>query len=360
VIPAPVPVQSTRLQPAAPKGDDGSNTRPPVPTGVAEYFLPNNLTLSRALQATGRPYPKEAFSQGLLYRPLLIAQASIRFFNRKYGLDFENHKTALAPNPDRRGALRWESYLSAAVDVRGLDEQPAPGARFATLEAPLNDAKVLALLQRDFVDWVYRNGTIAVRANETLKVYAGPEVSSADFRSMCSEAARAGFEAESRKAAGAFDRKLDTLVARAERIERALAKNETELSERKMEEWGTHAENVFSFLTGKRSTRRISSSLTKRRLTAQAKADVEEGEETLVDLKKEIAALEKEKDAAIEEIRQRWGELVNRAGELSVAPRKTDILVDAFGVAWMPYHVVRIAAAGGEETLELPGYAPGE
>jgi hypothetical protein len=39
--------------------------------------------------------------------------------------------------------------------------------------------------------------------------------------------------------------------------------------------------------------------------------------------------------------------------EITVTPLKKDVLLDLFGVAWAPYHVVKI----GQEVLELAGYS---
>jgi hypothetical protein len=119
-----------------------------------------------------------------------------------------------------------------------------------------------------------------------------------------------------------------------------------------MEEMGTHAENVLGLFGGSRSTRRLSSSLTKRRMTEQAKAEVEESLDAIDLYKKEIQALERERQAIIEEINSRWGDMVNDTSEVTVAPKKTDIFVELFGVAWMPYYLVE--SGGG--AVELPAF----
>lgn len=208
-------------------------------------------------------------------------------------------------------------------------------------------------LESDFQDWIYRSCQINVRANDELKIYAGPDISAAEFRTMCAEAARDGRDDEIKKLADKYDKKIATIQERMAREERELAEDETELSQRKMEELGTHAENIFGLFTGRsRGTRRISSSLSKRRMTEQAKADVEESLDAITDFKKQIAALEKEKQNELEAVNDRWGELANQAEDIPVTPYKKDILVDLFGVAWMPYHVVQV----GDQTIELPGY----
>ena len=167
-------VATTAAQPARQSlSEAGSVTRPSVPAGSGEHFLPNNLSFTEAFNAVGRPYPQEAQSLGLLYRPVLLAQTDIRFLDRRYDLDYELRLTALVADADRRGAVRWENYPAQAVAPESLDDSPDPRARYAPLEAPLSDAKILSALQMDFLDWAYRSAQVMGRANEKLKVYAG-------------------------------------------------------------------------------------------------------------------------------------------------------------------------------------------
>jgi len=195
-----------------------------------------------------------------------------------------------------------------------------------------------------------------VRANETLKVYGGPEVNQAEFRTLCSNAARAGREAEADKVEAVFVKKLAALQDRLARETRELGQDEAEHSQRKIEEMGRAAETLLGLFGGRKSSRRISSSLSKRRMTEQARADVKESQEAIADLKKQIAAVEQEKAQTLEEVNDRWGEIANQVDQIELAPLKKDVLIDLFGVAWVPYYVLET----GSEIKELPAYqSPG-
>jgi hypothetical protein len=261
--------------------------------------------------------------------------------------------TVLVNEPDRRGRVRWEDHPAASIDPASLEKQPAPQARFVSLEAPFTDAKIVNEMGKDFLDWAYRSSQATVRANETLKVYAGPEISSAEFHKMCSEAAREGRDAELKKVGDSYDTKLDRLRERLAREQRELSQDQEELGSRKLEELGTHAENVLNLFSGRKSSRRLSSSLSKRRMTQQAKADVEESEDAIKDFQKQVADMEAEKAKALEDVQKRWGEAANDITEIPVQPYKKDVYIDLFGVAWMPFHLVQV----GEEIVELPGYS---
>lgn len=341
------PAKAQRPAPAA------SATRPTVPSSLAEYFLPNNLSLAQAFKSAGKSYPAEAHAQrGILYKPALLAQASIRFINRKYDLDYELRRAALVEAPDRRGLIRWENYLVSTFDPRQMDDHPIPQTSFASLEMPLTDAKALAALKKDFLDWASRTSQVVVRANEALKIYVGPEVSPAEFSKRCTEAARKGREAEIKKVSTPLDNKLKALQDKLTREERELAQDQAELSQRKTEQLGTDIENVLGLFGGRKSSRRLTTSLSKRRMTEQAKAEVEESVQTIADYKKQIAELEREKAQAIEEINRRWSDIANQTSEIPITPLKKDVLLDLFGVAWFPYYQVEV----GQEVIELSGF----
>ncbi len=329
-----------------------SSTRPSIPAGIDEYFLPNNLTFTQAFKAAGREFPVEAFSQGLVYRPVILCQASARLYNLKYKLDIDMYKTALVENPDRRGVVRWDNYLSAKIEPTALDQAPDPQARFASPEAPMNDVRIMSSLQKDFMEWAYRSTQVTVRGNEALKVYAGPEAGEGEFRSMCSEAAREAREAELNKASTSYDTKLRSLQDKLDREQRELKQDQSELSSRKLEEGANMAETVAG-LFGLGRKRKLSSSLTRRRMTSQAKSDVEESEAVIKDLQEQIQEIEKEKEAALQAVNARWAEVANQVTEIPVTPQKKDVLLDFFGVAWMPYHLVK----SGEQLFELRGYS---
>jgi len=352
----PIPTTPQATTAAAPDSGEnylksvGSATRPSPPSSITEYILPNDQTFTQALKASGRTASEPAASLGLVYRPILLGQAYVRFVKPKYDLDMEKTYSIIVTDPDRRGHIRWEKHPAPPVDIDNLDQMPDPQARFASLEAPLSEATLMRNMKKEFHAWAYRESEVTVRANETLKVYAGPDISTAEFREMCSEAARDKRDAEIDKVSKSFETKLKRLEDKMEREERELAQDEAELSQRKLEELGTHAEVVFALFSKRK--RSISSSLSKRRMTAQAKADVEESEEAIDEMEEDIDEMEKDMKEALDDINERWGEIANTIDEISVTPYKKDVLLDLFGVAWFPYHVVQL----GEEVIELPGY----
>lgn len=344
-------VRPTQSQPPT-AAIQSSNTKPPIPAWIREYFLPQNYSLPEAFSAAQRQMPAEVIIDSVIYRPTLLASAEVQILDRKHGVDSLITRTLLVKSPEKRGSIRWEDYPLNGIALDSVETSPLPTARFSSIDAPLNDVKLMTALQKDFTDWVFRNSSVKARVNQALKVFAGPDISPAEFMKACADAARDARDAEIEKKTAQIDRQLKSLEDKLAREERELVKDEDELSNRKMEEAGTHIENLTGLFGGRRKASRLSSSLTKRRMTQQARADVEESKETIKDFNQQIAELQQRREEVMAEINDRWGRVVNEITEVTIAPKKTDVLVKVFGVAWMPYYVIQ----SGTETFELPAF----
>jgi hypothetical protein len=346
--PTPQPANMPTFQPV---NLAGSVTRPPVPAGFPEFFLPMNLSFTKALAASGKGMPEEAMMTGVLYHPVILASAQVRFLDRRYSLNMQQVKSALVTTLDKRGLVRWDDFSCAVPDEKNMDPAPDPQARFAALDGPISDARQMTALQKDFADWAYRSSKITIRSNQAFGLFATPDVSQAEFMKACADAAREARDADLAKATATLDRQIATVKEKIAKEERELQQDQTELGERKREELVSGAETVFSLLGGRRS-RRISSTMSKHRMTEQSKADVDESVAAIEEFKQQLVQLEQTRQQALDEAGTKWGELVNDITEIPVMPKKADVYVNLFGVAWLPYYQVEAA----EQTVEIPAF----
>ncbi|HWQ04331.1 MAG TPA: DUF87 domain-containing protein [Longilinea sp.] len=348
VVPNQPPVQKPATPvPASPRGETLSSARPVVPSGVSEYFLPLDLSTNEAIE-TGRQ-PTGAQVKGVVYRPALIAQAEARYVNTRYRLDTSKH-FACVVNQFESMNVEWDQFVWRSYKTDEVNDDPHPQANFALLPGWLSDSKRFAGLQRDFEDWVFRNGTLKVRANESLKVYAGPEVSTADFRKLCSDAARDAMQTDLDKIGTAYDKKMDTLNEKIRKQTNKVEDLQREVGQRTTEELGKAAETIFSFFGGRK--RSLSSNLTKRRMTSSAKADLDTARDDLDALKKQLDELTASREKEERTVSDQWGRMVDDESEVPVNTAKSNIFTDLFGLAWVPYYQVEYAG----QIVEIPAY----
>lgn len=326
-------------------------TRPSVPTGVEEYFLSNNVPLSQAQRNAGLQDEK-AQTTGLVYEPALLAQSSVRFLDRKIKLDHVVTYPHLVLQPDRRGVIHWEDHKVKPITNDALDPSPTREARYRNLEVPLTDAKLMRSLKADFADYVYRSASLHLWQNEELDLVGEPGMSEEEFRKLCEEKATVLRDEEVKKLKKIYEKKMDGLKTKLSREERELAQDQAEHSSRKMEEMITHAENVFSLFGSSRRSRRLSSSMTKRRLASQAKADVEESLDAIEEYQEQLVELESILAEELDELNENWMDAAEEIDERIITPYKKYILSDYYGVAWIPSWMIAV----GEDLVELPAY----
>jgi hypothetical protein len=346
-VSSPTPAAASR----ASSVNEGSLTKPPLPAGIREYFLPQNYSLPEAFQSAQRSMPPQAMVQGVVYRPTLLAGAQVRILDRKYGVETDMTRAALVDSLDRRGIVRWDDFTYNGPSLDKVETSPAASARFGGIDSPLNDSKLMNALQKDFTDWVFRNSSVVARANTALKVFAGPDVSQAEFMKACADTARDARDAEIAKKTAQIGKKIKSLEDKLAREERELRDDQAELTGRNLES-GANLLELGAGIVGLGRKKNVSTQFTKHRLAQNAKADVEESIESIEQYKKDLAALQRERDEVTAEINDRWGNAVNAISEVTINPKKTDVYVNLFGVAWKPFYIVQ---ADGE-TLELAAF----
>ena len=328
---------------------DFTATPPAIPAGIAQYYLPNDLGIKEAMDAAGLMVNGAPNVEGIVYRPALLAQAEVSYLNRRYNLDFNRQVSALVDQKPS-GLLRWEQFVWNVFTPSSLQEMPLPQARFSQPPGWLADGRQLKDLEKDFLEWVYRSGNIKLRVNETLKVYGSPELSPAEFREMCSNAAREAMKAEQTKLDTTYKKKMADLENKIDRKKSEVDERKGVLDGRRLEELSTGGELIFSLFGGRKKS--LSSSISKRRMTSKAKSDYDQEVQSLETMQKDYAALEKEYQNALKNLQDTWAEKVNNIVETPLAPAQKDIHLDFFGVGWRPYYLVK----SGNNTQEVPAF----
>ena len=347
VAPATPSALSSDAAPAAPPAASpppeaalpGHRSRPAVPSRVAEYLMAERLSPRAALEAAGLGHLADS-AVTLLYEPHLLAQADVRYNQGKYGLDVLRQRSVILSDRDADGRVAWDAHRVVPLPDGDLNADPSDAARYLSPEGPLADGKTIKVLQSDFEEWIYRTGTVIVRANEALGLFATPEESEEAFVRRLHQAATEKAEAEIAKAEEKFDKEIDRLEEKLRREQRELSDDEAEYEARKREEMGSYATTVFDLFRKRRGSSSVNRSLSKRRMTENAKRDVEESREEIAQLEQDLREMESRHGQSLYEIKQKWDAVATERQTIEVSPYKKDIAVTHFGILWLPHYVI--------------------
>lgn len=334
----PVPVAK-----ATAAAGDISSSRPAINGDVEEFVFPNDLDPAAALTAAKL---NGASVDNLVYRPALFAQAEVRYTSRQYNLDFARKTAALLQDPGS-GLVHWEELTLPAIDTHKLGTQTQPRATFHAVPGWMTDKSKVNNLGKDFLEWLYRSGTVKIKANSSLKVYAEPDTSDAEFQKLCAAASAAKLSTAS-KSSSSYANKVATLQNKIEEQEIDVKAAENAVTQRTLESVATGGAALASLL-GVGRKKSLSSSMTKMRMVQTAKDKLEKEKQTLENLKEQLAALQASQSGA----QTSTGAPASfEVTEIPLSPTKSDIFSDVFGIAWLPYYVVKNAG----QTLEIPAF----
>jgi len=346
---APAGVTAAEVKGGARADQPGLSVEPRLSSKVEVHYLPFNRNLSEALREAGTQLGGTASNPLYHYQPVLLGQATVYFANRTYNVDTQTKISVQIPKLEGRGLVRWDDYLSDPIDSSALDSAPLPNASFGDLVYPLDDEQNIAALSKDFVEWVYRSQTLKLFSNDTLKLVSQPGESKEAFEARCTAASSGSSSDGVEKIRDKYTKLKKTIEDKKLREELELEKDETVLKQRRGEEAIKGLENVAKLFTGRRSN--LSSSMSKRRMTATAKANVAESEEMIRKYEAELADLDAKMEKEIKEFQAKGTQSAGTIREVTVAPLKKDIVVELFGLAWKPAYAFK----KGTDWLLVPG-----
>ncbi len=325
---------------------------PQLPSSVKQVYLPVQVTLQAALASlTGARSQPEATGR-LTYQPALVGLGEVRYVHTKSRQTHSEDVAHLLPLEHEGQSLDWAG-ARVQLEMDDLDRRPEQEALYANLPPDMGAAKRYTELEKEFEDYLYYNSAISLWHNPHVDLYSEPGEEEKGFLRRCRKAAEAAHDAEAEKLKEKYEREVERLEDKLRREERELDEDKTEYDARKQEELLSGVESVLSLLGRSRRSTRLSTASRKRRMTRQARADVEESEEAIEDLQEQIEELEKEARQELDELAATWGERIEELEEVEVRPRRADVRLRFFGLAWLPHW--RTTAAAGQALL-LPAF----
>jgi hypothetical protein len=329
-----------------------------LPADVSQYFLEADTPARRALRLEERRQGilLSPLATHLVYQPGILGWATLLYEDARRHVSHTEERCYWVPPPED---LNWLDWADSRFAVRREDLSSATpsDALFAPLPAGLRDAKRWRELEKDWVNFLYREARLTLFHNAPLRLYSDVGESEGRFVQRCQEQAKAMQQQEEDEITTRFDVRIQRLEDRMRREERELYGDRIELDGRKRETRLTIGESVLGLFTGRRRLRTFSEVSRRRRLASQARADVEESEEVLEELEQDVEQIRQEHEEALRELAERTADLSRQIEQVHIGPKKSNIDVIVFGLAWVPSWQVTYRGASGEQrTVMLPAY----
>jgi hypothetical protein len=358
----PEPYQTSMTQPVARNTQSttqspipGYSTRqPPLPAATPQYFLPAAISSQQAIQGWEQRtnFSAQSFGGALLaYKPVLLAQATVRYQARKANVYSARAFAYHVPDVERAGIIHWEQYQAQPVDTKAVSGEPFGEAAFGDIPTGLTDAKRVAGLRREYGDMLYNTALLRLPYNAELDIYANPDGDFSEFHARVMQVARERRDAEVDALTQKYEKLLDRHDEDMRKAAQKLESEKHQLDQEKRIELFTTGEAVASLLKGRTAftlSRMARASLFRKR----SRGDVELHRQNLSELDEKIVELEEQFERELKIVNDRWARVAQQQSEFVIQPYKKDIMIDMFGIGWIPFYYANING----QSLMLPAY----
>ncbi|MGH7182405.1 MAG: ATP-binding protein, partial [Nitrospiraceae bacterium] len=302
--------------------------RPLLPPGVPQQFVP--LRNVRPVGAT------------LVYQPMLLGNAKVRFVDSKQRVDLIQNLTILAPISDGVIAVGWDNAMSATFDLQDLEQMPSEGAQFSKLPTAAGKIKSYEEWTKEFGGWIYQTQKADIFKSPSTKEVSQPGESERDFRVRLQQSGREQRDKSVAALRQKYAPKITTLQDRIRRAEQMKERQQNESRSSQIQAAISVGASILGAFLGRKT---ISAANIGRATTAVRSAervmkesrDVSQAEENVAALQQQLVDLEDQFKSESEALVESTDPLNETLESIAIKPAKANIAVKLVALAWTPY-----------------------
>jgi hypothetical protein len=280
--------------------------RPELPADLKQFYLPLR-----------QPIPAEVTYW--TYQPRVLALAEVAFVERRKGLEHRRPYRLLAEAPSLGQVVNW--MTAQTLDLLPVDH-PEANLGWAPVPEALNTPKKLKALEKSFAEYLYANARLRLFENKKLGLVSQPQEDLLTFQNRCQQSAL-------REAAKSYETEKLRYLPKFNALNLPMPT----LDPLRLGGSQDQGSSLVSWV------------LTPFRLGASAVKAVASNAPSPSRKQRDLEAEWQGKIAALFE---KWRQIGEEYGELLLTPRKVDVQVTAFGLAWAPFGRAVTPTGGGQ------------
>lgn len=302
--------------------------RPLLPPGVPQQFVPiRNAKASDAV---------------LVYQPMVLGAAEIRFVDNKANIDLSQDMTAITPITEGIIAVDWDNSMEARMDLSDMEEQPAEESLFANLPGAAGKPKSYEDFNKGFTGWLYRTQKLEIFKSPSTKEVSKPGESERDFRVRLQQSGREQRDKGAESLRQKYAPKITALHDRIRRAEQAKERQQAESRSSQVQAAISVGASILGAFLGRKtiSATNIGRATTAIRGAGRAikeSQDVGRAEENVEALQQQLADLEDQFKSESERLAAATDPLNEKFESIAIRPTKSNIVVKLVALAWTPY-----------------------
>ena len=315
---------------AAPAVPEGAARKPAaISAATAAPVLPAEVP------QTWVPVPGDA--TGITYRPHLLAAVQMRFTDTKTKLDHAKQAVFITPVKDEALPVQWEEAEELDIDPDRLEPEGPAGAAYTELPSAAIKARSYQTWNKHLINWICGHQQLVIYRSPSTNLCSTPGETEAAFRARAEQNAREQRDNAIEKLRQKYAPKV---LALQDRLRRAQHTLEREQEQAREAGWNTAVAVGTSVLGALFGSRRKVVSRTNVGSVGRAhrqRQDVGRAEETVAAVEQQLRELEAEVKLKTEELQTKIDTATEPLEAVTIKPKKTNISVRLFTLAWVPY-----------------------
>ena len=308
-----------------------------------------SVGVSAAIQSTPPPGPPDmdvyylaasGAGKGLVYQPAVIGRMDVHYDNKTYGVDTTETLALGSALTDGPVVLDWDNAVSFDPDFIGMD--PLPGAEYGFLPAEAKKASNYRKWRKDLLRWVRQNRSLTLYRSKTYKMTSCLGETEGEFRARLSQVVREKRDLAVEKLRAKYNRRFTTLKDRMMRAEQAIAREQEQAKSRKVQAAISFGTAILGAFLGRKavsvgSASRMGTAMRSASRMQKEKMDVVRARQRAEAINQQMLDLEDRLQADIDKIEFAMDPENEPLDNISIKPKSTNITLEIFGLAWMPY-----------------------
>jgi hypothetical protein len=298
----------------------GAGGKPALPPGVKEFFL--------STRAPG----------DIVYKPLIVGAASIRFTETKSKLDQMTEKVFLAELRDDPVTLSWSDATEQRFSIRDLDSSAPSSGTFLAAPPPASNPTMYKAWSKQLIDWLVSHEKFHLLFSQATEQYSLPNEPERQFRirlNDCAVAARDKIVQQLRKK---YAPKVTALQDKILQAQQKLQREQDEAKEHEMQAAISIGATVLGAFAGRRSLGRGASAAAREAArVATQKQEIARAEELVANYKQQFDKLQEEFAQEAAAIRAKYEASNEKLETINVPAKKSNITVNLVALVWAPH-----------------------
>ncbi len=278
--------------------------------------------------------------KGLVYQPAIIGRMDVHYDSKTYEVDTTETLALGAELTEGPVVLDWDNAIS--FDPGFIEMDPLPGAEYGSLPADAQKASHYRKWQKDLLRWVRQNRPLMLYRSKTYKMTSHLGEAEGEFRARLSQVIREKRDLAVEKLRAKYNRRFSTLKDRMMRAEQAISREQEQAKSRKVQAAISFGTAILGAFLGRKtvsvgSASRVGTAMRSASRVQKEKMDVVRARERAEAIHQQLLELEDRLQADIDKIEFAMDPENEPLDDISIKPKSTNITLEIFGLAWMPY-----------------------